>query len=84
MIINSGVGGMVAHFKMLTKEFPIRTEQNKERLSFLVKVEKRDTGIQNEHSGIFSSGACRTSEGSVAYLYLSVRIFHFDSVDCMS
>jgi hypothetical protein len=31
MIINSDVGEMVAHFKMLTEEFPKRTEQNKER-----------------------------------------------------
>jgi len=31
MITISDVGEMVAHFKMLTKEFPKRTEQNKER-----------------------------------------------------
>lgn len=31
MITNSDVGGRVAHFKMLTKEFPRRTEENKER-----------------------------------------------------
>jgi hypothetical protein len=31
MITNSDVGGMVAGFKMLTNEFPERTEQNKDR-----------------------------------------------------
>jgi hypothetical protein len=40
-----------------------------------------DTGIQNGHSGIFSSGGFRTSEGSVSYFYMGVQIFHLDTVD---
>jgi hypothetical protein len=88
MITSSDVGRMVAHFKMLTKEFPKRTEQNKEiynRISFPSQSWK--TVHRNTERAFcfffFLSGAFRTSEGSVAYLYLGVQIFHLDSVDLM-
>jgi hypothetical protein len=87
MITNSDVGGMVAHFKMLTKEFPIRTEQNKDtynQIKFPSQSRKKGTPeYRTNILAFFSLGACRTSEGSVAYLYLSVQIFHLDSVDLM-